>query len=278
MTEHRVGQLLDAAAVEIPVRHRTPPLRAIRLRARRRRGLRVVAGLAVVAVAAVGAVATVRGRAVPPPVAAPPVTERPWAWSSGMLDRDGATLTVQVPAVRCERAIAPQARVVRDTGTAVTVTVTGRVLPMDDCSVMVTAVVVVRLAGPLNGRAVVDGATSGPRPVYERRALPDPVPRWGTGRLATSDSVGWYEFFADVDGRELALMAVPRDQGPRSSAVATVPFGPYEAEIVGGSPGNAWTAWWEVGDAVYSVRLIAREGGSITLGQFRRELDRLRWP
>jgi hypothetical protein len=143
---------------------------------------------------------------------------------------------------------------------------------------MVTAVVVVRLAGPLNGREVVDGATSGPRPVYDRRALPDPVPRWGTGRLAASDGADWYEYFPDVDGRELVLMAVPRGEGPRLSAVATVPFGPYEAEIVGGMAGGAWTAWWEVGDAAYSIRLIAREGGSITLSQFRRELDRLSWP
>ena len=291
-TERKLSELLDAATTDLPAGVRTPPLAAIHGRVRRRRRLVTAVTAAAVAVVLAGGYAVGQRMLADPvrPVPVGPVastTPSPTppsvpavAWVSAMVARDDTTVTVYSGAKQCQQLDHPQARVAAQDATRVTIAVTGRAVAADDCTTSGNAVAaVVKLPGPLNGRKLVDGVGSRSHPVYFERYLPDlgTAGQWSpiAGSWQSSD-VGWYQGYNGPNGSTLDLRAQPSGSVQKRAPAGTVNLGPYKGTITGNSAGM-WTVWWQAGGATYSLRLVPREGGSLTLTKFKQQVAAL-WP
>lgn len=285
-TDRKLAELFDVATADVPGACLAPPLAAIHARVRRRR--RVFGAVTAAAVAAVLAggysvSALMFGKPAPKapivPAASPTAASAPvMPWVSAMVARDDVTVTVYTGTERCTKLDRPQARITAQDAVQVTVGVTGRVVPADDCSVGRIAVpVVVALPGPLGERKLVDAAGQRSHPTYFERYLPDlrSGGRWSPiGGNWISDDVNWYGGYNGPGGSELRLQAQPTESVRQRVPVGTVDIGPYKGTITGSSA-KMWAVWWQAGNATYSLRIVPAEGESLTLTEFKRELARL---
>src|SRR5690349_4572717 len=285
-TDRKLAELLDVATADVPRARLAPPLAAIHARVRRRR--RMVGAVTAAAVAAVLAggysvsslmFAEPAPKAPAVPAASPTAASAPvMPWVSAMVARDDATVTVYTGVQRCTKLDKPQARITAQDAARVTVGVTGRVVPADDCSVgRIVVPVVATLPGPLGERKLVDAADQRSHPTYFERYLPDlrSDGRWSSfGGNWFSDDVNWYGIYNGPAGSELRLQAQPTESVRQRDPVSTMDLGPYQGTVTGNSA-KMWTVWWRAGDATYSLRILPAEGESLTLTEFKREVARL---
>jgi hypothetical protein len=288
-TEGKLAQLLDAATSDVPARHLAPPLTAIRGRARRRRRtLAVVTATAVVAVVAGGFSVGQRLQAAPAPkpAASPTAAAAPaLPWLGAMVARDDRTITVYARAPRCEELSEPRARLTEQGADRVSIEVTARVVPAGDCTTSGDAVPIsVTLDRPLGYRRVLDAVRGPTRPLYTERSLPDlrsdgrwsavDSPQW------QSDDPGWYQSYNGPDGSVLVLRAGSAGTETWNRTAGDVDFGPYKDATVTGNDAGMYAVWWydrRSGGGAYSLQIIPGEGRSITLAQFKQELNGLKW-
>lgn len=285
-TDRRLAELFDVATADVPGASLAPPLAAIHARVRRRRRmLGAVTAAAVAAVLAGGYSVSSLMFAEPTPkapivsAASPTAASAPvLPWISAMVARDDSKITVYTGVERCTKLDRPRARITAQDAARVTVGVTGRVVPADDCSVgRIVVPVVVTLPGPLGERKLVDASGQRSHPTYFERYLPDlrQAGRWSpVGGNWFSDDVNWYGVFNGPGGSELRLQAQLTESVRQRDPVSTMDLGPYKGTITSNSA-KMWTVWWQAGDATYSLRILPAEGESLTLTAFKREVARL---
>jgi len=295
-TDRKLAELLDAATNDVPAAYLAPPLAAIHGRVRRRRRMiGAVTAAAVVVVLAGGYSVGQRLLAEPMPqmpigpVGSPAVSPAgspsaaastgssvpALSWVSAMVARDDTTITVYTGVKRCKELDRPRARVTAQDAAQVTIEVTGRVVPAEDCTTSGMDVpLVVKLAEPLGERKLIEAVSLRSHPTYFARYLPDleSTGRWSpfSGNWQYDDTT-WYGGFNGPNGSELNEEAQPSESVRRGAPVATVKFGQYEG-VITGSDTTMWTVWWQAGETTYSLQLVPGEGKSFTLTEFKQEL------
>ena len=199
-------------------------------------------------------------------------------WVSAMVARDDTTVTVYAGAKRCEELDQPKARIIAQDPARITVEVTARTIPAEDCASSGNAVpIVVRLPAPLGERTLVDAVSQGSHPTYFQRYLPD-LPAGGPWKphdgTWESDDPRWYAGFDGPGGSSIDLRAQPTELAHPGTPVGSVDIGPYHGTITG-SRSRMWTVWWQAGSATYALRLEPAEGGSFTLTEFKDRLAQI---
>jgi hypothetical protein len=288
-TENKLTQLFDAATNDVPARHLAPPLTAIRGRARRRRRTpALVTATAVVAGVAGGFSVGQRLQAAPAPkpAASPTAAAHPAvSWLSAMVARDDKTITVYAGAPRCQELSEPRARLTEQGSDRVSIEVTARIVPAGDCTTSGSAVPIsVTLDRPLGYRRVLDALRGPTRPLYSERSLPDlrSDSRWSAvdSPQWQSTDPGWYQSYNGPDGSVLVLHAGGAGTETWNKPAGKIDFGPYMDATITGNDAGMYAVWWHdmrSGGGSYSLQIIPGEGQSITLAQFRQELNRLKW-
>ncbi len=280
MSDRLVRELLAEATRDIPAEVLRPPLVQIRGRASRRRiiwPISISGGLA--ALVAASALTLTTTGAGPEPVQ-PILTH---AWSHAYAADGGRSLTIYLHSPsRCETLQDPHATV-SESDEAVTVTVTGEVVRVDDCSSASSPIATVRLGRPLGGRVLRDGARDADRPVFREEQVPVIPPdggwrpvRWGQRHLE-GDPPRWHASFTKPGGPDVSIDAyVKGSERPMSPAIGTIRLGSRERNLH--PTGDTFRLSWDDGPVIYVLTLEPSEGEEITEAQFREVVGTFAWP
>lgn len=272
-----IDRLLDQAVPPVPEPLRAAPIAAVRRRVRRRRAFQVTAvGCAAVIALVLGAVVALPDRDDRVEPAGPADV----GWVFARVDRTDLVVTVYANPTggECYALVDTQATQSAEPDRVV-ITVRGRNERVPGCAQSGRAAPVpVRLDQPLGDRALVDGSTGRPPPVYHERDLPV-VPRLSGWQLVPTD-------FLESTG-DYFLMTYTRSDGPEvvffmRPAAGPPPSGPPDTRIVVGGrtavltpDGERWRMSWRAGatDIVLEIgpddadRLLTRDQAVAIINQ-----------
>jgi hypothetical protein len=249
----------------------------------------VLVAVAVLVVAPAVGFGAVYGVMSSQPAAQPPVTPTPGSplrepaerllWRSAFVQRDDTTVTLITGIDGCRRIVGPRAEVIEEDHAQVVISVSGRVVPADDCAQHESTVpVTLSLPSPLDGRELADatGSTWPLARVYFEQHLPVLESMWSRPVLGSwpLDDNSWYQSHNGPSGNSLIMQASSGGGMRGWDSVETVPLGPHHGTIVELAD---WVVWWEAGDAVYTLRITPAEGSEMSLDEFKEELARLTW-
>jgi hypothetical protein len=301
MSMDRLGELLETATAEVPLRYQSPSLADIHRRVRRRRATLAATASAVLVVAVLGALGIARAMAGGPGLGqlpagpAAPWTPSPVApsvagsealaptdptalpWLSAMVSRDDRTVTVHTGAGSCKQLVSPRADATVQEAGQVVIAVHANVIDSADCTANTDSLqLAVTLSADLGTRTVRDAATGAGRTVFRERDLPQlPAAQWSPVPVVSwpSNNPGWVSSYNGPHGGEIELTASP-GTGPADpgGAATTVRLGTRQG-LVTGTDKVTWQADW----STYTLEYIPGEGGSMTLDNFKQLLAALTW-